>query len=123
MSMFRRREAAPSVTGEAKKLVFGSKTPEEMAELKRAAAEAVAEKRELLGRIRAGHLTLADLFSDAEKNNERIQRLPVGTAVRALPGVSPHRANKILDEAGITKGRRIKGVGARQRERLLELTR
>lgn len=122
--MFKRKDktfAAPVVAGEAKKLAFGERTPEQIASAKRAADEARAEKKILVERIRQGEVTLEDLFSDAFKHNERAQRLLIGTALRALPNVTQHRAVKIEAEVGISKGRRIQGVGSRQREKLLEL--
>lgn len=123
MAAMFRRKAAPVAVGEAKKLApaFGERTPEQMEAALKAARTARAEKKLILDRVRAGEISFEDLLGDAYKHDERIQRLPVASALRALPGMPYTRANKILDQAGIVKGRRVKGLGVRQRKHLIDL--
>ena len=41
--------------------------------------------------------------------------------IESLPGYGKAKASKIMDELGISATRRVKGLGARQREQLLEV--
>lgn len=102
-------------------MAFGARTPEQVKAALDKAAEARAAKTELLNQIRSGEISLAEMFAPEYAGNERVQRLLVGSALRALPGITQYHATKIMKEAGITHGRRIKGVGIRQQEKLLEL--
>jgi len=118
-----KRKAQPSEADKETKTMapspFGERSPEQIKAALAKAAEARAAKTETLRQIRSGEISLADMFSEDYKDNERIQRLQIGSAMRALPGVTQYRAAKILRELDIDAGRRVKGVGARQRERLL----
>lgn len=100
---------------------FGERTREQVEAALAAAYVARAEKSALLERIRNGHVTLEELFSDAFAHDERAQRLPLGSALRATPGISAWRAGKIMDTVGVDHKRRIRGTGTRQRQRILEL--
>ena len=100
---------------------FTERTAEQVHAALMAAAEARAAKSVLLKEIRSGQISLADMFSEAYHSNERVQLLLVGSALRALPGMTQYRATKIMRDLDISKGRRIRGVGARQREKLLAL--
>ena len=43
----------------------------------------------------------------------------VADALGALPGVGPRGVERILEDCGIARTRRLRGLGARQREKLL----
>mgnify|MGYP000864558532 FL=1 len=47
------------------------------------------------------------------------QRLKVSALIESLPGYGKAKAAKIMGELGISDTRRVKGLGARQREQLL----
>ena len=94
-------------------------TPEQRHLAQMKAAEARTAKGEVLKQIRSGELSLADLLSPDAADNERIQRLAVATALRALPGVNPSRVPELLTQLKIDERRRIRGLGVRQREALL----
>ena len=47
-------------------------------------------------------------------------RMKVSTLIESLPGYGKAKAAKIMDELGISATRRVKGLGARQREQLIE---
>ncbi len=47
------------------------------------------------------------------------QRLKVSALIESLPGYGKAKAAKVMDELGISETRRVKGLGARQREQLL----
>ncbi|CRH61524.1 Uncharacterised protein [Chlamydia trachomatis] len=47
--------------------------------------------------------------------------MKVSALIESLPGYGKAKATKIMDELGISATRRVKGLGARQREQLLEV--
>lgn len=95
-------------------------TPEERKVALEKASEAKAAKKRLLDDLRDGKLTATEMLSGASKGNERIQKLPVSTMLRATPGINPLRVKTIMVDAGIDEGRRIQGLGVRQRAYLLQ---
>ena len=46
--------------------------------------------------------------------------MKVSALIESLPGYGKAKATKIMDELGISPNRRVKGLGERQRENLLE---
>lgn len=95
-------------------------TPEERKIALEKASEAKAAKKVLLDDLRAGKITALELLSDTAKDNDRIQKLHVSTMLRATPGINPLRVKNIMLDAGIDEGRRIQGLGVRQRAYLLD---
>lgn len=49
-----------------------------------------------------------------------LQRAKVHTVLTTLPGVGKATADRALAEAGVAEGRRVKGLGDRQRKALAE---
>jgi hypothetical protein len=78
------------------------------------AIEASAES-EVVEEIRAGRLALADALADDRSKRARVVQL-----LGAMPGVGAVRAGRILDAARIDLGKRVSGLGARQRAALLD---
>ena len=68
--------------------------------------------------LKAGKLTLAQVVD--MKDDPVIGRMKVSTLIESLPGYGKAKAAKIMDELGISATRRVKGLGARQREQLIE---
>ena len=46
--------------------------------------------------------------------------MKVSALIESLPGYGKAKAAKIMDELSISASRRVKGLGARQREQLIE---
>ena len=49
-----------------------------------------------------------------------VARMKVSTLLGVLPGYGKAKAAKIMDELEISESRRVQGLGARQREQLME---
>ena len=81
------------------------------------AAAARHERAELREKIKKGEISLEEVL-DAE--NPIATRMKVSALIESLPGYGKAKAAKIMDELGISATRRVKGLGARQREQLLE---
>ncbi len=81
------------------------------------AAQARHERAELREKIKSGKVTLVDVL---DSDDPIANRMKVSTLIESLPGYGKAKAAKIMDELGISPTRRVKGLGARQREQLIE---
>ncbi|WP_407554280.1 integration host factor, actinobacterial type [Streptomyces sp. Pv4-95] len=93
-------------------------TPAQRARALRRAAEVRRERSEMLANLAAGRITLRDVL---ERKDDMVGRTPVRRLLECRPGVGKALATRYLDELGIAGSRRVKGLGPRQRARLLEL--
>ena len=97
--------ALPQLTDEQRKAAL---------EKAAAARHARAELRE---KIKKGDTTLEDVL---DSEDPIAARMKVSALIESLPGYGKAKAAKIMNDLGISPSRRIKGLGARQREQLLE---
>ena len=90
-------------------------------EQRKAALEKAAQARharaELREKVKTGKVSLKEVLDSADPIAERMK---VSALIESLPGYGKAKAAKIMDELGISATRRVKGLGARQREQLLE---
>jgi signal recognition particle GTPase len=82
------------------------------------AAQARHERAELREKIKKGEISLEDVL---DSEDPIACRMKVSALIESLPGYGKAKATKIMDELGISATRRVKGLGARQREQLLEV--
>jgi len=91
-------------------------------EQRKAALEKAAAARharaELRDKIKNGEITLQEVL---DSDDPIAARMKVSALIESLPGYGKAKASKIMDELGISATRRVKGLGARQREQLLEV--
>ena len=96
--------------------------PQLTAEQRKAALEKAAQARharaELRANIKSGKVTLEEVL---DSDDPIANRMKVSALIESLPGYGKAKATKIMDELGISASRRVKGLGARQREQLLEV--
>jgi len=92
------------------------------AEQRQAALEKAAiarrERAELKERLKMSSLTLTELLDQAE-GNDVIGKMKVVAVLESLPGVGKVKARRTMEEIGISETRRIRGLGAQQRDALL----
>ena len=81
------------------------------------AAAARHARAELREDIKSGKVSVQEVL---DSDDPIAQRLKVSALIESLPGYGKDKAAKIMDELGISSTRRVKGLGARQREQLLE---
>ena len=81
------------------------------------AAQARHERAELREKIKSGKVTLEEVL---DSDDPIANRMKVSALIESLPGYGKAKAAKIMDELGISATRRVKGLGARQREQLIE---
>jgi len=83
------------------------------------AAAARRQRAELKEKLKMGSTTLKELL-DAAERDEVIGKMKVVAVLESLPGVGKVRARRLMDEIGISETRRIRGLGAQQRDALLK---
>lgn len=91
-------------------------------EQRKAALEKAAAARharaELREKIKKGEISLEEVL---DSEDPIAARMKVSALIESLPGYGKAKAAKIMNELGISPSRRVKGLGARQREQLLEV--
>jgi hypothetical protein len=94
-------------------------TPEQRADALAKAAEARKKRAEVKGELKSGKRTLADVLRKAGDDGT-LGKMKVSTVLESLPGVGKVRAQKIMEELDISASRRVRGLGSKQRELLLD---
>ncbi len=82
------------------------------------AAEARQKRAELRAKIKSGDMSFADVMKKAD--DPVVARMKVSALLESLPGYGKAKAAKIMEDLGISESRRVQGLGARQREQLME---
>jgi hypothetical protein len=89
-------------------------------EQRKAALEKAAAARharaELRDQIKRGDITLEEVL---DSEDPIASRMKVSALIESLPGYGKAKAAKIMSDLNISPSRRVKGLGARQREQLL----
>jgi hypothetical protein len=81
------------------------------------AAVARKKRAELKGQLKSGKLMQKDVLS--RQDDDTVGKMKVSTVLESLPGVGKVRARKIMERLDISASRRVRGLGAKQRESLL----
>ena len=84
------------------------------------AAEARRARAELKELLRTGSLSLADVFARAE-DDQVVASTKVVAVLISLPGVGKIKAKRLMEDLDIAENRRVRGLGDRQRAKLLEI--
>jgi hypothetical protein len=92
-------------------------TDEQRKEALAKAAEARRQRAELKDRLKRSETSLQDVLSS--QGNDVVGKMKVSSVLEALPGVGKVRARKIMERLEISSTRRVRGLGAKQREALL----
>lgn len=93
-------------------------TPEDRAKALKKAAEARQKRAEIRAKIKSGSMSFAAVMKKAD--DPVVARMKVSTLLESLPGFGKAKATKLMSELGISDSRRVQGLGARQREQLME---
>jgi hypothetical protein len=81
------------------------------------AAEARRKRAEIKQQLKNGSLTLPQVLN--QPTSETIGKMKVASVLESLPGVGKVRARKIMERLDISSTRRVRGLGAKQKESLL----
>lgn len=79
------------------------------------AAAARKERKALLDLVREGTVSFEKASADP-----KYWRIPVVRLLIAVPSVGKAKAAQLMTEAGVSPTRRVKGLGCRQREYIIE---
>ena len=82
------------------------------------AAQARQARADLRQKIKSGKMSFADVMKKAD--DPIVARMKVATLLESLPGFGKAKAAKIMAEFEISESRRVQGLGARQRELLMQ---
>jgi hypothetical protein len=94
-------------------------TPEQRRAALAKAAEARRLRAEIKELLKTGSLTFPEVLERAE-SDDIIAGTKVAAVVVSLPGVGKVKGKRLMEELGIAPNRRLRGLGSRQREALLE---
>ena len=81
------------------------------------AAEVRRKRRDLKAQLKNGNQSLAQVLQSPE--DDTVGKMKVSAILESLPGVGRVRARKIMERLDISESRRVRGLGAKQREALL----
>jgi hypothetical protein len=92
-------------------------TEEQRREALAKAAEARKKRAQVKERLKSGQLSLRDLLDRRE--DETVGKMKVSSVLESMPGVGKVRARKLMERLDISASRRVRGLGAKQKEALL----
>ena len=92
-------------------------TPEQREQALAKAAEARKRRAELKGQLKAERLSLRDVLS--RQGDAIVGKMKVSSVLESLPGVGKVRARRIMERLDISATRRVRGLGAKQKDALL----
>jgi hypothetical protein len=92
-------------------------TEEQRKEALAKAAEARRRRADLKAELKAEKVALKDVL--ARQGDDVIGKMKVSSVLEALPGVGKVRARKIMERLEISTSRRVRGLGAKQKDALL----
>jgi hypothetical protein len=99
-------------------------TPEQRQRALEKAGAARRQRAEVKDKLKMGALSLGELFDATDRGDESgnmLAKLKVVSVLESLPGVGKVNAKRLLKGLDISEGRRLGGVGDKQRERLLRV--
>lgn len=82
------------------------------------AAEARKKRAQVKEALKNGRTSLPDILERA--TDEIVGKMKVSAVLESLPGVGKVRAKKIMERLDISESRRVRGLGAKQRDALLK---
>ena len=82
------------------------------------AAEVRSQRAEIKSQLKHGTITLSVLLERAA-TEDLIGKMKVNTVLENLPGYGKVKAQKLIEQIGISDTRRLQGLGANQKSQLL----
>ena len=92
-------------------------SPEARAAALQKAKEARIKRAEIRDQLKSGKLSVEEVLDMSE--DPIIGRMKVSTLIETLPGYGKAKAEKLMKEFQIAESRRLRGLGDRQREALI----
>jgi hypothetical protein len=92
-------------------------TPEQRVQALAKAAEARKRRAELKGQLKSEKVSLREVLG--RQGDEVVGKMKVSSVLESLPGVGKVRARRIMERLDISATRRVRGLGAKQKDALL----
>ena len=92
-------------------------TEEQRREALAKAAEARRKRAALKADLKSEKMTLRDVLG--RQDDEVVGKMKVSSVLESLPGVGKVRARKLMERLDISSTRRVRGLGAKQKDSLL----
>lgn len=83
------------------------------------AAKVRRERAEVKEKLKMGTLSLEELLNKAD-SDDTIGKMKVQSVLESLPGLGKVKARRLMEQVGISESRRLQGLGANQRNALLQ---
>ena len=99
-----------------------SLTPEQRQAALEKATAARRARAELKEKLKMGSVSLPELFAQAGED-DIVAKMKVAAVLESLPGMGKVKARRLMEENGIADTRRVQGLGANQRQALIDGTR
>ena len=99
-------------------MALPSLTPEQRAAALEKAAAARKARAELKVRLKSSGTSLDEVLADGDRD-EVVGKMKVVAVLEAMPGVGKVRAQRIMERLEISPSRRVRGLGAKQRQALV----
>jgi hypothetical protein len=93
-------------------------TPEQRAQALAKAAAARQQRAAIKQALKEGSLSLRELLARAD-TDAAAGGLKVSAALTSLPGLGKVKAARLMERLGIADSRRLRGLGAKQKEALI----
>jgi hypothetical protein len=93
-------------------------TPEQRALALAKAAAARQQRAAIKQALKEGSLSLRELLARAD-TDAAVGGLKVSAALTSLPGLGKVKAARLMERLGIAESRRLRGLGAKQKEALI----
>jgi tRNA threonylcarbamoyladenosine modification (KEOPS) complex Cgi121 subunit len=93
--------------------------PEQRREALRKAAEVRQIRAQVKQMLKSGEIGLGDVLARAE-TAEPLAKMRVSDLLEALPNIGKVRARRTMEDLDIAPTRRLRGLGPRQKQALLE---
>lgn len=93
-------------------------TSEQRAEALTRATAARRHRAEVKRRLKQGAARIAEVIAEGERE-EAIAKLKVSELIESMPGVGRVKAGQLMDELGIARSRRVRGLGEHQARALI----
>jgi hypothetical protein len=90
-------------------------TPEQRAAALEKAARVRQERADVKNSLKAGTVTLPDIIG---RDDDVIGKMKVSALAQSMPGVGKVKATQIMERLQIDASRRVRGLGANQRQAL-----
>ena len=94
-------------------------TPEQRRQALEKAAQARRERAKIKQQLKNEQLSLRDVLNRSG-GDDIVGKMRVSAVLESLPGVGKVRARKLMERLDISSSRRVRGLGSKQREALLE---